>query len=90
MSSLDIDVTDTQSGTGPKVWPARNGGTGEHAALDGYRTLDTKRAATIEIVIAPHQTDVAAHRKNVGIELDEVLIQKILSSRLSTHQDHTD
>ena len=80
MSSLDIDVTDTQSGTGPKVRPARNGGTGEHAALDGYRTLDTKRAATIEIVIAPHQADVAAHRKNVGIELDEELIQKILSS----------
>jgi D-alanine-D-alanine ligase len=43
--------------------------------------IEGKRAETIEIVIAPHQADVAAHRMNVGIELDEVLVLKILSDR---------
>lgn len=81
MSHLDIDVTDTPSSTGSRVRQTRSGGTGKRAALDQHRTHDAKRTSTIEIVIAPHQADVAAHRKNVGIELDEVLIQRILSSR---------
>ncbi|MGA9444265.1 MAG: hypothetical protein WBV18_12755 [Methyloceanibacter sp.] len=41
---------------------------------------DGKRTETIEIVIAPYLADIAAHRDNVGIELDEWLVLKILSA----------
>ena len=48
-------------------------------ALGGLKQFEGKRAEAIEIVIAPRQADITAHRKNVGIELDEALLLKILS-----------
>ena len=50
---------------------------------------------TIEIVVVPDRGDIATHRKNVGIELDEALVWEILSkhyrhvsiTKISTRDD---
>lgn len=81
MSNSDVDVTDTLSGNQPRTEHTRHRLDGLPAALDERCAIESKRAETIEIVIAPHPADIAAHRKNIGIELDEALVRKILSDR---------
>ena len=48
---------------------------------DQLHGVEIRRAETIEVVIAPRRADTTEHRKNVGIELDESLVLKILSDR---------
>lgn len=81
MSNSDVDVTDTLSGAQRRTGHTRHRLSGSSAALDEWRAIESKRDETIEIVIAPHPADIAAHRKNVAIELDEALVRKILSDR---------
>ncbi|NVK33058.1 MAG: D-alanine--D-alanine ligase [Rhodobacteraceae bacterium] len=42
---------------------------------------DSKHGETIEIVIAPPPSEPGSHRRNVGIEIDETLVCKILRER---------
>jgi D-alanine-D-alanine ligase len=81
MNKLDVDVTDTLSGHRSRIEQARHRLGTKSSALEEGHVIESKRDEAIEIVIAPFATDVAAHRKNVGIELDEALVHKILSGR---------
>jgi len=81
LRNLDVDVTDTPSGNQLRTEHTRRRQGGVLTSVDERRAIERKRAETIEIVIAPHPADIAAHRKNVGIELDEALVHKILSDR---------
>ena len=81
MSNLVVDVTDTLNGNHTRTEHTRHRLGGLPLALDERRAFASKRDETIEVVIAPHPADIAAHRKNVGIEIDEVLVHKILSDR---------
>jgi D-alanine-D-alanine ligase len=81
MNKLDVDVTDTLSGYQSRIEHARHRLGTLPSALDERRASVSKRDETIEIVIAPHPADITANRKNVGIELDEALVHKILSDR---------
>lgn len=63
------------------AWPGESNQLLESKRLAGSKPPgDGKRTETIEIVIAPYLSDIAAHRDNVGIELDERLVLKILSA----------
>ena len=42
-------------------------------------SIDRKSNKAIEIVVVPDRDDIATHRKNVGIELNETLVLEILS-----------
>ncbi len=81
MSNSIVDVTETLNVTPSRTEHARHRMDGLPLAVDDRRALSSKRDETIEIVIAPHSAGIAAHRKNVGIEIDEALVQKILSDR---------
>ncbi|WP_299893116.1 hypothetical protein [uncultured Ruegeria sp.] len=81
MNKLDVDVTDSLSSHQSRIEHARHRLGTLPSARDERRAIAGKRDETIEIVIAPYSTDIAAHRKNVGIELDEALVHKILSDR---------
>ena len=81
MSNLDVDATATLRGTQPQTEHARHRLGGLPLPLDEWRAIASKRDETIEIIIVPHSADTEANRKNVGIELDEALVHKILSDR---------
>ena len=81
MSNSVVDVTDTLNGTRSRTEHTRHRLGGLPLALDERRAFASKRDEMIEIVIAPHPAGIAAHRKNVGIEIDEALVHKILSDR---------
>ena len=81
MSNSVVDVTDTLNGTHSRTEHTRHRRAGLPLAVDERRVFASKRDETIEIVITPHPAGIAAHRKNVGIEIDEALVHKILSDR---------
>ena len=81
MNNSVVDVTDTLNGTHSLTQHTRHRLGGLPLALDERRAFSSKRDETIEIVIAPHPAGIAAHRKNVAIEIDEALVHKILSDR---------
>ena len=73
MNNLYEDVRDTQSGNQTRTQHTGRGlGCVPAARVEGR---------VIEIVIVPHPADIGMHRGNVGIELDETLVLKILSDR---------
>lgn len=79
MNNLDFEKADTKSASKLRSGQPRSDGNRMLTALGGMKRFKGKRPETIEIVIAPRQADMTAHRKNVGIELDEFLLLKILS-----------
>ncbi len=79
MNNSDLETTDTQSASKLLAGQPRSDGNRMPTALGRLKEFEGKRAETIEIVIAPRQADITAHRRNVGIELDEFLLLKILS-----------
>lgn len=81
MRNSIVDVTDTLNGAHSRTEHARHHLGGLPLVPDERCALASKRDETIEIVIAPQPAGIAAHRKNVGIEIDEALVQKILSDR---------
>jgi len=81
LSNSDVDTTVMLSGVQPRTEHVRHRLNGVLPACDEWHATENKRNETIEIIIAPRSADMAAHRKNVGIELDEALVHKILSFR---------
>ncbi|MHA1134616.1 MAG: hypothetical protein ACTSRM_10090, partial [Alphaproteobacteria bacterium] len=77
---LGADIAAFSSASGQQVEHDQGSLEGIFSALDAAWPVERKRTETIEIVIAPHLADIAAHRDNVGIELDERLVLKILSA----------
>jgi D-alanine-D-alanine ligase len=83
LSKLDAEIVKRPDG-GQSQTPRLKRSVGRaFSAFDAAWSIERKRAEAIEIVVAPQLADVAAHRKNVGIELDEALVLKILSTRYS-------
>lgn len=77
LNKLDAVISGTSCGSQVQTDEIRQ----SFFALDHRWHFGSKLAKTIEIVIAPRSDDIHAHRANVGIELDEGLVRKILSER---------
>lgn len=76
---LGADIAALSSASGQQVEHVHGSLEGIFSALDAAWPVERKRTETIEIVIAPYPADIGAHRDNVGIELDERLLLRILS-----------
>jgi D-alanine-D-alanine ligase len=95
LKDLNVDLAELPNGSLLGTDPARRSFESVFLAPDAERSLEGRRAETIEIVMAPPLIQSGANRKNIGFELDETLVLKVLSERfrdvavtqISTRQD---
>lgn len=81
MTNLNVSNTDKLGINQLRIEHGRPRLRGVPTAPESKCSIEIKRAEMIEIVTAPRTVNVGAHQKNVGIELDETLVHKILSER---------
>ena len=80
MNTENADIIDVSPVRPQQSDPVAHGVGQAISTLDTRRPVDHRSTKTIEIVVVPRLGNIAPHRKNVGIELDETLVFEILSN----------